>query len=1234
MATVEGSARPVRGRKLNTIMEDYEATTFGGKGESESETDGSESTVVGKPIPGSRLYTVTPKRSSNLRSSASPGSPVSENTTPASSAGSGIHRGSTRSSFADSDDGTVFSESCPSLSSVTMSDTTTFYTDSARSSLVVQEVGKNKYPSLLIPQRASWNSMDDKLKEVPFGLSPGSKIPLSPEALSAIPSWAPILNRTPSLGATSSITCESPSIPAVSAPPTPDMRTVDVEDEDNWHHQHENQGHGIALEIPSESASLRPNPQRLSVVTSEAAWSDLVRGFPKIPGATPVEFSPMSPIHERMVHSLETPISERGVQLPDEAFQTLQKLVRDHSPSGTSETRQSETEEMREAVNPPSRPRSEVGITPLSEYSEHSFSELSIPSPGGFFASLGAGSRHTWSFLNTKYVAPPSSATAENFYNAPWNSPAPIRETVLELRDTTDTEGPPTVRQAQFGEVVKSKRSSHSDPQSETSDMYGAPSDNTVSDGTLTPGGKSEQLRYEYEEAYEEEIKHAAEVNMDRTSSWLAAQTTYMSALRETNPVNDLSDPSSIQHPSTQSQLQEHSETLAALVRTKSVRFDPATKSPHQQTLKEPITRDPVLLEALRHHIRQRKDRDSFIAASARLNLVHSMRITSPTDHVSKYLHGAVQIPQPSTSRPKYSGPFSQNPRQTCLLNQPPPPERVAYNTLEFQQSGLQTIQPHTWAVDALRYLNSGRLLASRDACERLSTHSTVPLTSPECVGRKRLRVLDLGGVPSAASWAWQVALHWPNVKVYSVLTKQQAKSARSVTTTSAGTSSSNFSMPHTINSSSSTPASSPLSTTGPEPRIEPPPNHRTTTVPHLWSLPFGTGTFDVVRAHSLYALLRSEPVPGVSKIDEFDLTLKEILRVLKPGGYLDFMVMDSGIKGAGALGDKMSVEFGFMLHRMGYERDLTRTWISRLSKAGFTGVKRAWWAAPLGKKLPVDEIGDFTSRDGGKTWKDAPRPISEVSVRKLLDEYCDVEAVRGPVGSTADVADVTGLLGSWMWESWIVKTREETASRTKAVISMSASDGTGAAAPTCDALDGSKLLEGIGEVLDEGRRVGSCWRLLSGFARKPTKAKGRPKKDGKPTATTTTTTTNTHVSAPAPQMEMKDRSTTSFLLSALRRSSFQAPVLPPPTTVPKPQPNHSLTLQRPTDPSDWATAEPMTARRVVPDFQLNCNHAPGAVVDDSVSPEEGTGTMGSWIGTGLRRDDSTTGTIKVQMDF
>jgi SAM-dependent methyltransferase len=335
-----------------------------------------------------------------------------------------------------------------------------------------------------------------------------------------------------------------------------------------------------------------------------------------------------------------------------------------------------------------------------------------------------------------------------------------------------------------------------------------------------------------------------------------------------------------------------------------------------------------------------------------------------------------------------------------------------------------------------------GRLLASEAACQRLKAKATVPLDDPACIGSKRIRVLDIGGT-SCASWAWNAALEWPNVKIYTVITKEQSQSQR--------------------------PSG--------KPKPEAPNNHRTVSVPHLWQLPFRSGHFDVISARSLHVLLKNNPVPGVPEIDEWDLTLRECQRVLKPGGFIDYMIMDSTIAHAGPRGDAMSVEFGFELHRRGYEREAARSWLRRLKKEGFVGVKRAWVFMPMGRKPPkeVEEnahgfIGEWKSwRQGAKPFVPAPRPISEVStISKIVKQYMDVEAVQGPVGSTEDVADLTGLLGARMWEEWLVKVRAESGR------------------------ERSRWLEGVDEVIEEGKENGSGWKVLIGWARKPKPEKGK----------------------------------------------------------------------------------------------------------------------------------------------
>ncbi|PYH37139.1 p450-domain-containing protein [Aspergillus neoniger CBS 115656] len=154
-------------------------------------------------------------------------------------------------------------------------------------------------------------------------------------------------------------------------------------------------------------------------------------------------------------------------------------------------------------------------------------------------------------------------------------------------------------------------------------------------------------------------------------------------------------------------------------------------------------------------------------------------------------------------------------------------------------------------------------------------------------------------------------------------------------------------------------------------PGIKGPPNHRHLPVSQLWKLPFADNKFD-------------KGCPSGETQDQYDLCLKECRRCLKPGE----------ITRAGPQASARSAEFasGFL---------------SRLQK-NFADVKRAWMFLPMGTE-PVKS--------------EPPRETPDPRVKSLIEEC---EAVQGPVGSTADIASVTGVLGGWIWEQWLVKLQTE----------------------------------------------------------------------------------------------------------------------------------------------------------------------------------------------------------------
>ncbi|KAF2174988.1 verprolin [Zopfia rhizophila CBS 207.26] len=317
--------------------------------------------------------------------------------------------------------------------------------------------------------------------------------------------------------------------------------------------------------------------------------------------------------------------------------------------------------------------------------------------------------------------------------------------------------------------------------------------------------------------------------------------------------------------------------------------------------------------------------------------------------------------------------------------------ERIARAQMERQ--ALDQMLPTTWVLQALKQLNGGKLLSK---------------PASQTIARMRApRILDVGGVPTN-DWAWQVAYDYPYASVTTVYTAGNNLTSN---------------------------------VSGPE-------NHKHMNVPNLWTLPFPNAHFDVISARSLYQLLKTDKPLGRS-MDEYDLCLKECYRCLKPGGILEFSLLDADIIQAGRHAQAMGVEFGFNLKTRGYDAAPSKSFLPRLHKAGFQNVQRAWMVLPMGKTAA--------------NWKE----VLPVGAEKKQEEKCispggHVEVNPSPVfGTTVDAAMMTGIVGSWAWERWMLKLQLEMGKEEE------------------------KLLEGVVQVLEEGAKEGSGFRYLTGYARK-----------------------------------------------------------------------------------------------------------------------------------------------------
>ena len=789
-----------------------------------------------------------------------------------------------------------------------------------------EKPSKPRCPSLVIPSPQFWPTVQKTSTESP---PRPPKIPLSPASLSMLGQDLRHQSNTPSL--VSSLT--SDPFVGHSAPANPGAQAC----------------HARAQKSQRPVIRIRTDEEALSPVGSADQIS--VRDF----GFTGPHERTESP-----VLGSEDGLSGTGVELPAEALRTLQHLSLE-APK-TDDGAQPQWNEMQERFEIPSR-SSSADEAPASAISTYSISKMSIPSPGGFFSSLGGNARKTWCVTGSVPVSalPPSSTTAENFYNTPWTkeASAPV-EQIIEV-DNADTDGPPTARQV---------------PKTATTVLTATPKAFQARSSPRLPADEMMDL---HEGDYEQAIQDSADKTLDRTSSWLAAQTSYMSALRETNPVNDIS----VEAEQELKRITSHKrDTSLGSPMRKAVKFLETETAKHEFER----TSDPesaLHYQAFKHIKSEQRRSDAYTHRHTRSDSVQSIRIALPQEHINR-LQGDFQISP--VARPQRHRPISMMPGKGAE-DEEETPEQKMIAQVERERQALEQVSPHMWIVEATKYLNGGRLINN-------------PATqSPK-------KILDLAGQPNC-DWAWHCARDFPQATVYTASTDVAA-------------------------------CSSP---------IRGPRNHQRVAVDKLWDLPFADSTFDVISARSLPAYLKTEKLAAEASGDEYDLCLQECLRCLKPGGYLEFSLQDSEILNAGSRSTAVSVEFGFNLKTRGYDPAPTKSFLGRLRRAGFDGIKRAWTMLPMGA----------ASAEGGMSaFPETPPPDAstfEAEVDKL-------EAVRGPIGSTADVASVTGLVGAWTWEQWMLRLQMEMGKK--------------------------NLLEGVAAVLEEGKATGAGWRCLSGWARKP----------------------------------------------------------------------------------------------------------------------------------------------------
>ncbi|KAK4240702.1 hypothetical protein C8A03DRAFT_12972 [Achaetomium macrosporum] len=722
-----------------------------------------------------------------------------------------------------------------------------------------------------------------------------------------------------------------------------------------------------------------------------------------------------------------------GVRLQPGALETLQALSGSESEYEEEPAQVIEVpQEMTEANRRP--PRLITGV-PLARAASHrqslaGLTRLEIPSPGGFFSELSSATRRTWNLSNQPDEAnPPTSTTAENFYKIPWNRstngippppprplhlddlPSAIVERVIELPVNENVEDLPTAIRVEETPVPITARKVPSTPKPSE-----APVSETAVEEPISPVDVNEIIS-EYATQYASKQGENAVSHMDRTQMWLAAQRAYLQGVvgfSEDNASTEESERESEAEDKAEVQSKDTSPEPEGQPKKKAVRFSEVVlRQDIPRSLPSKLLRqESSYYRAFTDYIVRACATDVFIYRHPRFEALQAQRVSLREAHRNQLL-GKFQL---SVIPPSAKKRMSTNVvRGDDKIVDDPEKLRA-----DKEAEALFQMRLATWQVAATKLLNGGKLI-SAPVAKRLACQSCMA-PGPDGVSRDRARILDLAG-QGACDWAWHAALQYPNTKIYTVTTKAMRQLSNS--------------------------------------NIRGPPNHRQVAVKSLAKLPFGDDQFDLISARELHAVLK---LFGEHGMDEWDACLKECLRILKPGGYLEFNLLDADIMNAGPLGNAKAVEFHFALQTLGYDPNPTRSFLSRLNRAGFEEIRRAWLCLPVGPKRPPRPVASVTAASSRDSTS-----VASVKEHRL-------EAIVS--GSAENVAAITGVAAGWSWEKWLLRAEME-----KVAGELRLAD---TVTPGEAMREAGKMIADVHAVVQESRGMGSCFRMLKGYARKP----------------------------------------------------------------------------------------------------------------------------------------------------
>lgn len=429
-----------------------------------------------------------------------------------------------------------------------------------------------------------------------------------------------------------------------------------------------------------------------------------------------------------------------GIRLNDEALATLQLLSKPAELDCLTEvaTEQSEPLPSDRASATTRRHTLELS-TPVSSRFRSGLGQLEIPSPGGFFDSLGTSARRTWCPPSAQ---PPSSTTAERFYQCPWEQPASNRIGQQSVQNGREQSPDPkrerksslTARHPQMSPVLLRRRKK------------------SEGLGSIDENSPSPQRRKDDEELV------SPWSAIDRTNVWLSTQEIYLKSITASS--NRAAGKSS----STPAEfaMLDFSHGFEPLTFPEPILSGADILSPESCVavgIAEPESvADPVFMSAFSKLVNAGSGMDAFVHCQPRFDAVQTRRICSPAAHLRE-VHGQYQAP---VVKP-YRNHFETEPSA----------EQVAGTQRERERRATMQVLHAHWAVMALKFLNGGMLL-THPSTQRLTTAALVRQSDADAA-----RVLDLAGEP-VCGWGWHCANEYATAEVHTLSVDARAPSSPS----------------------------------------------------------------------------------------------------------------------------------------------------------------------------------------------------------------------------------------------------------------------------------------------------------------------------------------------------------------------------------------------------------------------------------------------------------------------